>query len=81
MKSILIAGVLLVGLSGQAMSMGHPHNVFAARKQLRAKTCVSTSKSKLRAATEWKNAVQATKVAVSERILSVLMNIRPARAY
>ncbi|MBC8154020.1 MAG: hypothetical protein H7Z72_14025 [Bacteroidetes bacterium] len=36
MKKQLI-GFLLVLMSFQAMAVGHPHNLFAARKQLKAK--------------------------------------------
>ncbi|GAB3687525.1 hypothetical protein GCM10027592_01160 [Spirosoma flavus] len=81
MKAAVIIGILLVGLSGQAMSMGHPHNVFAARKQLRAKPCVSNSKAKVRAAAEWKPAVQAAKNALSERLVAVFTHLRPVRSY
>lgn len=45
MKKLVILGMLLLGVSGQAMSIGHPHNLFAARKQLKLKkanaTCVT----------------------------------------
>ncbi|MBD2700058.1 hypothetical protein IC229_05390 [Spirosoma sp. BT702] len=81
MKTIVIIGILLVGLSGQAMSMGHPHNVFAARKQLRSKPCVSNTKSKIRASAEWKPAVKTAKAAISERLLTVFTHLRPLRSY
>lgn len=38
MKTRLILGFLLVTLSVQTMGMGHPHNLFAARKLVKAKS-------------------------------------------
>jgi hypothetical protein len=37
MKRLLLIGFLTTSLAGQAFSMGHPHNVFAARKRMHAK--------------------------------------------
>ncbi len=37
MKTRLILGLLLVLFSVQTMGMGHPHNLFAARKLVKAK--------------------------------------------
>jgi len=37
MKRLLLIGFLTMSLAGQAFSMGHPHNVFAARKRIHTK--------------------------------------------
>ncbi|WP_461107940.1 hypothetical protein [Spirosoma koreense] len=82
MKTILILGILLTGISGQALSMGHPHNMFAARKQLRAKASACVVKPKLTSASaNWQHAVQVSKPGFSERVLVALSSIRPARPY
>lgn len=81
MKTLLIIGILLVGISGQALSMGHPHNMFAARKQLRAKASVSVVKNKPSTCPNLQNTVQLTKTAFSERLLSALLKVRPVRPY
>jgi hypothetical protein len=38
-------GVLMTGLAGQALSMGHPHNVFAAHKRIHAKLAAKPMKT------------------------------------
>ncbi|GAB4054606.1 hypothetical protein [Spirosoma litoris] len=81
MKKLMVIGILLVGVSGQAFSMGHPHNMFAARKQLRAKASASVSKSKPLTTTCWQQVVQVTKTEISERLLAALSNVHPARSY
>lgn len=81
MKALLIIGVLLVGFSVQAFSMGHPHNMFAARKQLRSKVWASASKPKTTTTPEWKQAVDMGKASISERLLTALSHVRPARPY
>jgi hypothetical protein len=81
MKTLLVIGILLVGISSQAFSMGHPHNMFAARKQLRTKTSASVCKPKATLTLGWQRAVQATKTDVSERLLAALSTVRPARSY
>ncbi|MVM40091.1 hypothetical protein GO730_24820 [Spirosoma sp. HMF3257] len=83
MKVLVVIGILLVGISGQAFSMGHPHNMFAARKQLRAKASASASvcKPKVTSALGWQQAVQTTKAEISERLLTALSHVRPARSY
>ena len=81
MKTLLIIGILLVGLSGQAFSMGHPHNMFAARKQLRAKASVSVVKNKLSASSCWQPTVQLPKTAFGERLISALSQIRPTHSF
>ncbi|WP_027302829.1 hypothetical protein [Rudanella lutea] len=42
MKTKLAMMVLIVGMSLQTFGMGHPHNLFAARKQIRAKRPVAS---------------------------------------
>ncbi|UFH55487.1 hypothetical protein [Spirosoma sp. KNUC1025] len=81
MKTLLIIGILLIGLSGQAFSMGHPHNIFAARKQLRAKASVSVVKNKLSASSCWQQSVQLPKTTLGERLLSALSHVRPVRSF
>ncbi|GAB3640695.1 hypothetical protein GCM10027423_13310 [Spirosoma arcticum] len=71
----------MVGLSGQAFSMGHPHNVFAARKQMRAKASTSVSKSKVPICSSWQSVVQIDKDAFSKRLLTTLSQMRPSRTY
>jgi len=51
MKRLLMIGLLMTGLAGQALSMGHPHNVFAAHKRMHAKLAAKPMKT---------NAIQAT---------------------
>lgn len=81
MKTLLVIGILLLGISGQAFSMGHPHNMFAARKQLRSKTAASVAKTKSTASACWQQTVQETKAVIGERLLAAFMNVRPARPY
>ena len=38
-----VIGFLLVLMSAQAMAVGHPHNLFAARKQLKSKGTISVT--------------------------------------
>lgn len=83
MKTLLIIGILLVGLGGQAMSMGHPHNLFAARKQMRAKTTASVLKPNGKPAVYscWQPGACLTKESFSKRLLTALSRIRPAQGY
>ncbi len=81
MKTLLVIGTLLVGMSGQAMSMGHPHNIFAARKQMRAKASASVVKSKTSMTSCWQPVVSIDKATLSKRLLAALAQMRPQRAY
>ncbi|GAB4036672.1 hypothetical protein [Spirosoma jeollabukense] len=81
MKTLLIVGILLVGISGQAFSMGHPHNMFAARKQLRAKTSASVAKTKTSTSLSLQQTVQVAKTTLGDRLIAVLSHVRPAQAY
>lgn len=81
MKTLLTIGILVVGLSGQALSMGHPHNVFAARKQMRAKTAALVVKSKGSACASWQPVVQIDRNMFSKRLLAALSQISPSQAY
>ena len=81
MKTLLTVGILLVGLSGEALSMGHPHNVFAARKQMRAKTAASVARSRAALCPSWQPVVQIDKNAFSKRLLEALSRMRPSQAY
>lgn len=82
MKTLLIAGTLLLGFSGQALSMGHPHNIFAARKQMRAKASALLNKPKLSSTTScWQSIVQVDKAELSKRLIEALASVSPSRAY
>ena len=81
MKTLLTVGILMVGLSGQALSMGHPHNVFAARKQMRSKTPAVVTKSKASACSSWQTVVEIDKNAFSRRLLTALSQMRPSEKY
>lgn len=81
MKTLFVVGILLLGISGQVFSMGHPHNMFAARKQLRSKSSASVAKTKSTDSAYWHQTVQETKAAIGERFLAALMHVRPARPY
>ncbi|ADB41357.1 hypothetical protein [Spirosoma linguale] len=81
MKTLFVIGILFVGISGQAFSMGHPHNMFAARKQMRAKSSALAAKHKETASACWQQTVQTTKLIISERLIAALTNVRPARPY
>jgi hypothetical protein len=82
MKASLIVGILLVGLSGQAMSMGHPHNVFAARKQMKAKASMTVARTKSTAAVCWQTTtVQLDKSSLGKRFVQALVRMRSTQAY
>ena len=81
MKTLLIVGILLVGISGQALSMGHPHNMFAARKQLRAKTSASVVKTKTSASLGLEQTVQIARTSFGDRLMAVLSHVRLTQAY
>ena len=81
MKTLIVSGILLIGISSQAFSMGHPHNMFAARKQMRVKTSASVTKTKATSCIDWKHTVQAGKTEFTERLFVALSHIRPARSY
>ena len=81
MKTLLIVGTLLVGMSGQAMSMGHPHNIFAARKQMRTKASAMLHKAKVSSTSSWQPLVQVNKMELSKRLLTALASVNTSRAY
>ncbi|QJW91897.1 hypothetical protein HNV11_22190 [Spirosoma taeanense] len=81
MKTLLVVGTLLMGVSGQALSMGHPHNLFAARKQMKAKASVVAHRPKVTSVVScWQPVVKIDKSAWSKRLLAALSAIRPAQA-
>lgn len=47
MKAKLITALLVVGVSLQAAAMGHPHNLFAARKHIKIKRAALAQSSDL----------------------------------
>lgn len=75
MKRLLIVGLLMTGISGQALSMGHPHNMFAARKQLRTKTSISIAKARPAICFDFHNKVQLAKTTFSERLVAALTQL------
>jgi hypothetical protein len=78
MKKLLIVGTLLIGISGEALSMGHPHNLFAARKTMRAKSSTTIrQKSEPVAACNWQPTICIDKVAFSKRLLAALAELTP----
>ncbi|AQG81690.1 hypothetical protein [Spirosoma montaniterrae] len=81
MKTLLIVGIVLLGVSGQAIGMGHPHNLFAARKQMRAKASAAVRKTRVQSpgVSCWQPAVD--KAAFSKRLLSALSQMRPSQAF
>lgn len=81
MKTLLTVGILLVGLSGQALSMGHPHNVFAARKHMRAKSATLITKSRTSVCSPWQPIVGIDKATFSKRLLAALSELRPTQTY
>lgn len=81
MKTLLVVGVLVAGMSGQALSMGHPHNVFAARKQMRAKAATSVVKPKVATDSCWQTITGVDKAAFSKRLLAALSRVRPTQSF
>ncbi|GAB3539481.1 hypothetical protein [Spirosoma fluminis] len=81
MKTSLIIGILVLGLSGQAMSMGHPHNVFAARKQMKAKASMAITKTRSTATVCWQPTVELSKSTLSKRFVQALVRMRSTQAY
>ena len=79
MKTLLIIGILVIGIAGQAFSMGHPHNIFAARKQLRTKASVSMVKQKTAPSICFQTTIQVAKTAVNERLVAVFSQLVPSR--
>ncbi|RIV27654.1 hypothetical protein DYU11_04945 [Fibrisoma montanum] len=43
MKKLLIAGMMVLAVCGEGYSMGHPRNIFAAHKRLKAKKAHTTA--------------------------------------
>lgn len=75
MKKSLI-GFLLVLMSFQTMAVGHPHNLFAARKQLRAKEVAAVPASKTANKPAWTITQQVKSgVETSCRLVTLLRKI------
>ena len=74
MKKVLALGILIAALSGEALSMGHPHNIFAAHKRMKAKTTASAQKAVLKPAfiNCWDFVPHFDKVAFGKRLLEAL---------
>lgn len=45
MKTLLVGTLLLLGITHKAAAIGHPHNLFAARKHPSAKTAYATGQN------------------------------------
>ncbi len=86
MKILVVAGMLVVGTSLQAFSMGQPHNVFAARKHMRTKSSVSVVNQK---AVEqksdvllcWQNVVKVTKTMFNDLAIVAFSHISPVHSF
>lgn len=81
MKTILVAGMLVVGSSLQAFSMGQPHNVFAARKYMRTKASVSVVEQKSDALQCWQHVVKTTKSIFSNLVTVAFSHISPVHTF
>ena len=76
MKTLMVAGLLVVGVGSQAFSMGHPHNMFAARKQMRVKSSASVSKPKLNSPVCSTGATQVAKNALNKIFVNAFSTLR-----
>lgn len=86
MKTIVVAGMIVVGSSLQAFSMGQPHNVFAARKQMRTKHAVSVveprvAEQKSDVSLCWQAIVKATKTMFSDLVVVTFSHISPVHTF
>lgn len=81
MKTLLIIGLLVIGLGGNTFSMGHPHNLFTAHKHLRAKTTTCLVKAKPVAVSNWQPTVKLTKPPFYEHFVVVLTLLLPLRIH
>lgn len=86
MKTIIVAGMLVVGSSLQAFSMGQPHNVFAARKHMRTKSSVSVIEQKVaeqksEALLCWQSVVKATRTMFSDLVVVAFSHISPVHSF
>jgi hypothetical protein len=78
MKKLLIIGTVLIGISGEALSMGHPHNLFAARKAMRVKSSATVRKKPdLLEACSWQPTICVDKATFSKRLLAALAESSP----
>lgn len=81
MKTILVAGMLVVGSNLQAFSMGQPHNVFAVRKHMRTKSSVSIAERKSDAVICWQSVVKTTKTIFSNLVTVAFSHISPVQPF
>ncbi len=81
MKTVLVVCMLVVGSSFQAFSMGQPHNVFAARKHMRAKPSVSVVEQKSSVSVGWQNVVKATKTMLNDFVVVAFSHISPVHTF
>ena len=81
MKKIVIIGLLVAGMSAEALSMGHPHNVFAARKHFRKQSAALVVKPNVASSTNWRNTVPVVKHTLCELLVVAVSHFHPVRLY
>lgn len=81
MKKILIVGFLVAGMSGETLCMGHPHNVFAARKHLKKQSAALVAKPNAASSTPWQSRVQVVKHTLCELFAVTVAHFHPVRLY
>ena len=81
MKKVVMIGLLVAGLGGQAFSMGHPHNMFAARKHLKKQSAALPVKPKAETLAYWENTVQLAKHALCELFVVAVSHVHPVQLY
>lgn len=79
MKTKLIALLMLLTMAGPALSMGHPHNLFAARKQMKAKMVAMTPKSGASVGSCKQLFVTIDKAEFARRLLTALAAVRSGK--
>lgn len=52
MKTKVLTAILILGVALQATAMGHPHNLFAARKKINAKRAAACQMPRSASSTE-----------------------------
>lgn len=77
MKRLLLFLVLLTGLSAQALSMGHPHNLFTARKQLRSKKTAVSVRPQTCPKAGWREFAPVDRDELSRKLVSALSRVAP----
>lgn len=81
MKKIVIVGLLVAGMSGEVLSMGHPHNMFAARKHLKKQSAAFVIKPGAASSPHWQSRVQVVKHTLCELLVVAVSHFHPVRLY